>query len=63
MWTIFKSLYEFVTILLLSYVCGFLAMRHVGFLAPQPGLESALLALEGKALTIGAPGKSHFLGF
>ena len=30
MWTIFKDSIEFVTLLLLFYVFGFLASRHVG---------------------------------
>ena len=30
MWTIFKVFIEFVTILLMSYDFGFLALRHVG---------------------------------
>ena len=30
MWTIFKVFIEFVTLLLLFYVFGFLAARHVG---------------------------------
>ena len=32
-------------------------MRQVGSLAPQPGIEPALLALEGEVLTTGLPGK------
>ena len=32
-------------------------MRHVGILAPGPGIEPALPALEGEALTTGLPGK------
>ena len=30
-----------------------------GILVPQPGIEPAPLALEGKVLTTGPPGKSH----
>ena len=43
---------------------GFLAGRHVGILAPPPGMEPqpgthTPPALEGKVLTTGLPGKSH----
>ena len=37
MWTIFKVFTEFVTILLLFYVFGFLAVRHVGSWLPDQG--------------------------
>ena len=36
----------------------FLASRHVGVLAPQPGIKPTPPALEGKVLTTGPPGKS-----
>ena len=58
MWTIFKVFVEFVTILFLFYV--FLASRPCklcGFLA-LPTRGWACLALEGKVLTTGQPGKS-----
>ena len=48
MWTIFKVFIEFVTILLLCHVFG---GEACGNLAPQPGIEPAPLALEGKVLT------------
>ena len=40
--------------------CGFffLAVRHVRILAPQPGMEPALPALEGEVLTTGPPENS-----
>ena len=42
-----------------SVLCfGFLPARHVGILAPQPGIEPAPAALEGKVLTSGPTGKS-----
>ena len=59
MWAILKVFLEFVTILLLFYVFGVLALNEsCGILAPWPGIESALLALEGEVLTNGLPGKS-----
>ena len=51
MWTIFKVFIEFVTILFLFYGLGFMAMSHVGSLAPWPGINSPLPALEGEVLT------------
>ena len=53
MWTIFKIFIEFVTVLLLFLCFGFLATRHVRFLAPWPGIEPTPPALEGKVLTTG----------
>ena len=55
---ILKIFIEFVTILILFLCFDFLATRHVGILASQPGLKSAPFALEGKVLTTGPPGKS-----
>ena len=50
MWTIFKVLIEFVTILLLVYVfVVFLAMQHVNL----SSLTRDQNALEGKVLTTG----------
>ena len=62
MWTIFKVFIEFVTILLLFYVLVFFGRKACGILAPRPGIEPVLPALEGKVLTTGLPGKSleHF---
>ena len=60
MWTIFKVFIEFVTILLLFYVLGHEAC---GILAPQPGIEPAPPAQEGKVLTTGPPGKSQVVTF
>ena len=37
---------------------GFLAWEACGILAPQPGVESTPLALEGEVLTTRPPGKS-----
>lgn len=50
MWTVFI---EFVTILFL-----FFGHEACGILAPQPGTEPVLLALEGKVLITRLPGKS-----
>ena len=57
MWTIFRVFIEFATILLLFYVLVF-GGRHVGILAPWPGIEPAPPALEGGVSTTGPPGKS-----
>ena len=63
MWTIFKVFIEFVTILLLFFLCFvFLVWRHVGSFLPDQGLNPHLPALEGEVLTTGPPGKS-LLGF
>ena len=35
---------------------GFLAMRHVCILAPQPGIKLSPPALEGEVLNTGPPG-------
>ena len=37
--------------------CGSVVQRY-GIIAPQPGIEPAPPALEGKVLTTGPPGKS-----
>ena len=47
MWTIFKVFIEFITILLLFYVLFWFGLRACGILVLQPGIEPALLALEG----------------
>ena len=50
------------TLLQYRFCClcsGVLAMRHVGILGPQPGINPSPLALEGKVLTTGLPGKSQ----
>ena len=41
----------------------YLAMRHVCFLAPQPGIKPSPLALEGEVLTTGPPGSSVEMAF
>ena len=42
-----------------SVLCfDFLARRHVGILAPRPGIEPTPSVLEGDVLTTGWPGKS-----
>ena len=58
MWAIFKVFTELVTICF-----GFLATRHVGILVPRPGIELTPLALEGKILTTGPPGKPFLCSF
>jgi len=50
--------FEFVTSIASVLHFSFLAMRQVGILAPQPGIELTLPALEGEVLTTGLPGKS-----
>ena len=47
MWTIFKVFTELVTILLLFYVL-FFGHAACGILSPQPAIEPAPPALEGK---------------
>ena len=67
MWTIFKVFVEFVTILLLLLLLllffflwfAFLTVRHLGILAPRPGSELVLPAMEGEASTTRMPGKSQ----
>ena len=59
MWTIFEVFIEFITILLLFYVLFCFALKAHEILAPQPGMEPALPALEGKVLTTEQPGKSQ----
>ena len=57
----FTVFIEFITILLLLYV-SFVAVvqtQACEILAPQPGVELALPALESEVLTTEAPGKSH----
>ena len=51
MWTVFNVFIEFVRILFLFYGLGFMAMSHVGSLAPWPGIKPPLPALEGEVLT------------
>ena len=61
MWTIFKVFIEFVTILSLFYVLGwvFFCPKACGILVPWPGIELLFPALGGKVLTTGEPGKSQ----
>ena len=56
--TIFKVFIEFCYNIASVLCFGFLAVRHSGILAPQPGIEPAPAALEGEVLTTGPPGKS-----
>ena len=53
-----KSLYWLFCIIVSVLCFGYLAIRHMGVLAPQPGIELTPPALEGKVLTTGLPGKS-----
>ena len=62
MWTIFKVFIEFVTLLFLFHVLVFWC-EVCRILAPQPGIEPAPPALEGKVLTTGPPGKLNFSYF
>ena len=57
MWAIFKALIEFVTISLLFYVLVF-GLEACEILVPQPGIQPAPPALEGKVLATGSPGKA-----
>ena len=56
--TIFKTLIEFITILLLFYVFGFFGHEACGVLAPWPGIKPTTPALEGEVLTTWPPGRS-----
>ena len=58
MWTIFKICIKFATILL-RFMFWFFGREACGILAPQPGIEPAPPALQGKVLTTGPSGKSH----
>ena len=58
MWTIFKVVIEFVTILLLLFMFWLFISHWVcGILVPWPGIEPP--ALKGELLTIRLPRKSH----
>ena len=59
MWTMFKVFIEFVTIFILLFRFWFLGHKTLGVLAPRPGIEPSLPALEGEILTTGLPGKSQ----
>ena len=64
MWIIFKVIIEFVTVLLLVFLCfSFLALRHVGILAPLPGIKPTAAALEGEVVTTGPTRKSRKIAF
>ena len=56
----FKVFIAFVTILLLFYVLVFFGPEACGILAPGPGIEPVLPALEPEVLTTGPPGESSF---
>ena len=53
-----KSFIEYVKILILLFMFWFFRHEACGILTPQPGIEPAPSALEGKVLTPGLPGKS-----
>ena len=55
MWTIFKVIIEFVTILLL-FCFSFLGHKACGILAPRPEIRPAHPAFEGGVLITGLPG-------
>ena len=55
------SFIEFVTILFLFYMFWFFDREACRILAPQPGIEPTLPALEGEGLTTEPPGKFHLL--
>ena len=58
MWTTLKFFIEFVTTFLLFSCFGVFGHEAYGIFVPQPVIEPALLALKGKVLTPGPPGKS-----
>ena len=51
-----KVYIEFVTVLLLLFMSGFLAIEACGILAGLPGMEPSLPVLEGEVLTTGPSG-------
>ena len=57
MWTIFKDFIEFITILLLFYLLVFWWRDMWDLISPTRN-QTTSLALEGKFLTTGPPGKS-----
>ena len=59
MWIIFKVFIEFVTILLLFYVLGFLTLMQTGSQLLDQGLNLQPSLLE-EVKTPGSPGKSLF---
>ena len=65
MWTLFKVVIEFITILLLLFFFFFFNVLAflVLILAPQPGIILTPLALEGEILTTGPPGESPKVAF
>ena len=63
MWTIFNVFIEFVTLLLLFYIFWLFGCKTCGILAPHPGIESTLPAVEDKVLTTGPTGKSPMYYF
>ena len=58
MWTTFKVVIEFVTILLLLLMVWFFGLKTCGILASWPGIEPIAPAVEGEVSTTGPPGKS-----
>ena len=58
MWTILKVFTELVTTLLLFFMFWLFGHEASGILAPRPGIEPALPALEGEVLTTRPPEKS-----
>ena len=58
-----KSFTEFGTILLSVFKFWIFGSEVCGILAPQPGIKPAPLALEGKVLTTGLPGKDLYFLF
>lgn len=55
---VLKSLLNLIQYCFCCLYSSFLAIRHVGFLASQPGIKLAPPALQGEVLTTGLPGKS-----
>ena len=56
---IFKVFDEFVTILFPFYVLVSFGCKVYRILAPQPGIEPTLPALDGEVLTTGLPERSQ----
>ena len=54
---LFKSLYYICYNIVSVFMFWFFGCEACGILVPQSGIESAPLALEGKVLTTGLPGR------
>ena len=63
MWTIFKVIIEFVTILLVVYVLIFLAISHVGSSLPDQGSNLHPLPWQAKSQPLDHEGSPRYVIF